>query len=472
MAEVVYWLGEAAETSASVCVRVDTAGSYTVRCNGVETAAQSLNPATNFGIARFNVSGLNANQSYDFGVYLAGALEVSGTLRTMPTAQDSFHIAWVSCISLDSDPIGLLNAVRNYDIRALFGLGDLPYCDGAIGTGGNSRFGTTNFPGSYTAPTDINTWHNQYLYLTRDVPSWAATVQQVPFYRMWDDHEALCNDYDHKLANVNTEFTGKGGSTFANQAAVDAAFALSSAAFDLWAIGNPANTSPLMAPWKPANAAALNATAHRARNFSATIGPAKFHVIDPISCRSGTDDTDGGDLIENVTTAKTLLGRPQLKWLKSQLLTSDRALNPIMSGKCTYKGAATSDNHGYNDCVTERDHLVRWIAANARGVAWATGDVHAPFVISQESHAMINSAPLSQADQDGTSAVNLGTTYTEGVAWKAVGPAATNARGTPRCIGMAHVTPTHIDWFLVSDLGVELCRWRQFAGANRFERVA
>lgn len=469
MAEVIYWLGDASETSASVCVRVDTAGSYTLRCNGQVSAPQALDPASGFGIGRFDVNGLQSDSFYPFEVLLSGVAQVEGALRTIPGDGQSFHVAFISCWRQSGDPAVLYKLVRDYDVRAVFGIGDLPYLDAQL----EARWVPSALPGVYTAPGSVDTWNNQYLALHRDVPAFRYMFERVPFYRMWDDHDSLGNDFDHELTRTNAEFTGNGGSAFANQAALDAAFNRARQAFDLWSVGNPASDWPFAAPWKPAAAdASTSINNYPPQYFSKVLGVAQFHVIDPLSHRSTTAAADGGDLIENAASAKTMLGRPQIRGLKAKLVSSPYLFNPIISPKVTMKGATTSDNNGFSDCPTERNHLLDWIGRYARGVVWGSGDVHTAFVINDEQHALVNGCSLNWAEQT-TGGPDLGVGYVEGYAWKIQGYQRADRFFSHRnAVGLIKVTPNYLDWILVDEAGVEHTRWRQYPRMNTLVRIA
>ena len=295
-------------------------------------------------------------------------------------------------------------------------------------------------------------------------------AERVPVYKMWDDHESVGNDFDHKLVNVNV---APWTTPFSTQADVDAAFLLARTANDTWAKGNPDCDWPNAADWKPAAAAAgTSATNYPPRYFSKQIGAASFHVIDCISHRGAFDTADAGTLIEDDATAHTILGRPQKLGLKAKLMRSNTGFNVVMSGKCVWRGAISSNNKGISDFPTERADLLQWIGRFGRGVIWCTGDVHTPYVVNSEIHGMVNACPLGQAQQDGTSSPRLGTGYIENIVWKATGYDEDEFYGTPRVAGVIHVTPSYCDYIIVSDAGAELTRWRQRKGANTLVRVA
>lgn len=466
MSEVVYWLGDAGETTAKVCFRVDTVGTYRATLNGVDVDV-ALDPAVNYGVGAASFSGLQANTPYPFTIKLAGALQASGTAHTMPAAGSHFNVCFFSCMSLDCDPIALYQAIDRYDCRAAFAIGDIPYLDVAI----SNRFPKDGLTrnGVYTNHVSADTWHEQYLVMHRDLPGFRHLAERAPLYRMWDDHDSLGNDYDHELAHTNAQPFAP---AFATQADVDTAFNLARTAFDVWSIGNPVTDWLNAANQKPYGAdAGTSAANYPPQYFTKVIGDSSFHVIDCISHRGTIAQADGGESIEDISTAKTMLGLPQLRGLKAQLMRSATDFNVIVSSKVTYRGNSASDNHGWNDTVTERAHLLEWIRKFARGVVWAAGDVHTPHVINGEHHALVCACPVSMAEQDGTSSPDLGTGYAESVAWKADGYNDDNWEGTPRVIGIISCTPTYLDWKIVTDGGVELCCWRQHQGSNSLVRI-
>lgn len=469
MAEVIFWRGHATKNTAKLCLRADTTGTYEVRCNG-RSYTLALDPAVDYGVGVVEINGLAANQRAPFQVLLGNVVQTTGEVRAAPGDNDSFYVAFGSCISIESDPVGFYRLVRDYDIRAFFAIGDVPYIDAGVPT---VRFAATALTGVYAAPTDINSWHAQYLSLQRDIPGWRYLSERVPLYRMWDDHDSLCNDFDHEFTNVNTQFTSNGGSAFGSQALLDASFNLGRQAFDVWTKGNPASDWPYAAAYKPASAAAgTSVNNYPPQYYSVRLGPASFHVLDCISHRNGIAGAVVQDVVENLPTARTMLGAPQLKGLKAQLLGSPTEFNAILSPKMTYKGATTSDNHGWSDFAVERAHLLEWISRFARGVVWGVGDVHTSSVLCDEFHACVNANPISGADSDGGGSPNLGTGYIEGYVWKADGYNSSNFFGTTRAVCLIHVTPDHLDWIILTDVGLELTRWRQYPGKNMLHRIS
>lgn len=461
-------LGHATKTSARVCLVTDTTGSYDVTVNGV-TVSVALDTGVAYGTGLADFTGLTVDTSYAYTVTLASVLQASGTLRTNPADDASFYVGFGSCSDFNtSDSVVLYNLVQNYDIRAFFGLGDLPYVENGDATG---RWNATTILPPANDLTNVDKRYGMFYRHDHDRPAWDYLCRNVPFYKMWSDHDCVCNSFDHDLTATNATLTAAGYTTAADQAAVDAAFTVARTAFQAFSNGNPANTSPLAVAQKPEAAdAATPASNYPPLYYSVDIGSAKFHVIDclsHISVRATADDATKA--IEWDDTAKTMLGLPQMRWLKSSLAASDKAFNPIMSDMSTYN-AADVKKSWQKQFPYEFLYLTKWIFANARGVVWGTGDNHIPFVASDGTHVSINACPMNIIGQDGTAASGF-TLLDEGtfadLDWH-------QRSGTlaPNVVGLIHVTPTHLDWIILENTGAELVRYRQLPNANYARRIS
>lgn len=460
MAIVDYWLGDAGETTATVVIRSDTTGTMTI--TGVTASPVSVDTSIEYGIGKLSVTGLSADTSYPFVLYLDDVQVATGTLRTMPTSGQSWSFGFGSCLGRMRTQVYGYQYVNTHDIRAWFALGDTPYCDEGMpeinSTTGYTRWQASGaIPQTYTDwATGRSVWDATYLNLQR-TPGWEYLTQRVPTYRMPDDHE-YGNDWDWTTTNA-TGFTA-----LTTQAQVDTCGGYANAAAASWNKGNPSNDDAEIGDWKPSSCADA-AGNHPTRYYRKTVGNVEFFHIDcfghmdaaaksdaykTVCINNATWNTALGYTYSNPSVAalaKTMLGPNQLNWLLTHLASSTATFKVILSGKHTFRALATSDNRGWNTYPTERDYILAFIKKYVTGVLWCTGDVHTASVINDISgHCAVNSSPLGQATWiDGSGTINYPNGYSENMIWRSNGHNSDIGRGMqPNSYGVVEVYPNYL----------------------------
>ena len=484
MTDVYYWLGDASETTASVIVRSDTAGTLTLT-GCTNDGPHAVDPAVDYGIVKFNVTGLSADTSYMFAVHLDSAEVADGALRTMPTSGVTWSFGFGSCVGQNRPQVYGYQLVIDHDIRAWFALGDTPYCDGDLPVNGLGLCRWTVGPARGSTYTTWDTgrvaWDYGYANLQK-TPGWEYLTQRVPTYRMPDDHE-YGNDWDWTTDNVAN--FGAPAATITTQAQIDTCGGYANAAAWSWNKGNPANSDPEIGDWAPSSCADA-ASNHPTKYYRKTIGNVEFFHID---CYAHMDAWAKADkyrtvCIDNATLnavlgytysnpsaaalAKTRLGPYQLNWLLTHLASSTATFKVILSGKHTFMALAQSDNEVWSGYATERDYIIAFIRKYITGCIWLTGDVHTASVINDLSgHCAVNSSTLGQVEWiDGTGSVGYRPGFAENMTWRANGHSGAAGTGlNPNTYGVVDVTDAYIRPKIYKDNGTLL--WSAYLKAGK-----
>lgn len=472
---VYYWLGDASDTTATVVVRSDTAGTVTI--TGVTATGVSVNPAVEYGINKITVTGLTADTRYPFTLLLDGVTVASGTLRTLPAA-GSFNIGWGSCVGQLSLHAWGFQAVLDHDIRAMFGLGDTPYCDEAVLSNTVDTVAQRRWSLGAAANGSYSDWATGRIAYDKmydnfhQIPGISYVLERVPFYRMADDHE-YGDDWDWTWTNTKNNVTGKGfvlgGAPLLSQADADTCGLYANTAFDSWAKGNPAPASGL-AGWKP-SACADSVANHPPRFFTKMVAPyAQVFFVSGFEHRDPWPKTDTFKTVcinraENAALgytysdpagaalAKTMLGPNVLDRLLTELKASTATFKIIMSGPMpTVMNAnlngGLGPNNAWEQWQTEMDYIRAFIKKYVTGVIWLTGDAHIPSVINDRvlDYCCVNSSPLSQINYIGSSGArfyNAG--YSQGCIYRAEGMDSSTAPGSKKnAYGILGITPDYL----------------------------
>lgn len=268
-----WWLGRHSQTTAAVVVRCDATQAVTVAAGG-RSAVASCNTASNDGIAVAEITGLEPGRKYAYTVDGAAG----GTLRTKASGVGQW-LAFSSCWKVTQPDILAFKLLQQYDIEALFTLGDFPYMDA-----GGSWNGVALTPingGTMAAGQDQA---NRYAYhrSQRLVPGIKELMRSVPTYSVADDHEYdPDNAQPQSLAWFQTEYPAatEGDRASSMGAARNAVLA--------YYQGNPQDTGDTY--------------------FSVDIGNATIWMTDLIWQRSRITDAD--------TSSKRLMTLTQRNWM-------------------------------------------------------------------------------------------------------------------------------------------------------------
>ena len=178
------WSGNVTSSSASVVVRLATAGQ---RVRLVISPNSSLAPAIASAIATtaaasgntltLTAQGLQPDTDYFYGIEVGGVLRDEsnsrGRLRTFPQGRASFKIAFASCSDYRKADQSAFDAILAEHPLLFIHMGDLHYND----------TDSVN-PDDYRANYDLVLNH----------PNQSALYRGVPLAYMWDDHDFCGND--------------------------------------------------------------------------------------------------------------------------------------------------------------------------------------------------------------------------------------------------------------------------------------
>jgi alkaline phosphatase D len=164
---------------------------------------------------------------------------------------------------------------------------------------------------------------------SRNIPELKNLLANVPQYAIWDDHDYGPNDSDRSFVNKE----------------------LSKETFDLfWA--NP-----------PQNHPQLNGITTQFNKSDCD-----FFLLDNRYNKAPNNRLDGD---------RTILGRPQLEWLKEALLSSDATFKFVAMGGQFLNTAAVFENYSANGYEAERQELIDFIWLHQiKNVVFLTGDRH------------------------------------------------------------------------------------------------
>lgn len=319
------WSGNVTPTSASVVVRLTTAGQRVrlqlgtsaaltpaVFSGAVTTAAVAGNTVT------LAVQGLQPDTDYFYGVEVAGVLRTEtnsrGRLHTFPLGRGSFRIAFGSCSDYNSPDQRAFDAMLAERPLLFIHTGDLHYHDT-----------NTTSPDDYRANYDAVLNH----------PNQSALYRSVPLAYMWDDHDFCGNNSDTTAAGRDT-------------------------------------ARAVYRERVPHYPIAPTAGGTMAQSF--TIGRVRVIVTD---LRSGADPAS-----KKEGASKTHLGTAQKTWFKQELISARDAGFPLVLWVCTnpWIGALNpaEDVDNWSDYQTERTEIANFIRDNhITNVALLSGDMHA-----------------------------------------------------------------------------------------------
>ena len=240
---------------------------------------------------KVNVSGLRPDQRYFYRFEAAGSRSPRGRTKTAPTKRtDSLRLAFASCSNYE---FGYFNAYGHLAKQPLYDavvhLGDYIYEYG-VGEYGDTTYGRFNVPAHELFT--LEDYRTRYALYRAD-PELQAAHAAHPWITIWDDHEISNNAY---VDGAQNHTPGEEGDYESRRAAAVQAYY----------------------EWLPIRGKAGDPLY---RSFE--LGPlAKLMVLDGrLAGRSAPADSVASPAYLDST--RTMLGSPQLSWLKEQLATTD-----------------------------------------------------------------------------------------------------------------------------------------------------
>jgi phosphodiesterase/alkaline phosphatase D-like protein len=319
------WSGNVSATSASVVVRLNSAGQKVRLRASTEPdltpavwSSTAITTASAGNAVSLTVEGLIPDTDYYYGVEVDGVLRDEGAsrgrLRTFPLGPGSFKIAFASCSDFRAADQSAFDAILAARPLLFIHMGDLHYSDTSSAN-----------PDDYRANYDA----------VLNQPNQAAMYRGVPLVYMWDDHDFCGNDSDV---------------TSPGRAVARAVYQERTPHY----------------PIAPAAGGTM------AQAF--TVGRVRIIVTDLRSAADPSTKKDDG--------AKTHLGIAQKNWFKQQLISARDAGFPLILWVCTNPwigaGDAAHDTDNWSGYAAERTELANFIRDNRiQNLVLLSGDMHA-----------------------------------------------------------------------------------------------
>jgi len=434
-----WWLGHATETSARIVVRSDTNGTPSANCNGNTFTGSAITTSANDGVGTVDITGLSAGKRYPFTLTI-GTSSISGYVKTFAAPSGSIKIGIIGCGELQHHNPAI-EELYAAGIDALYTIGDWPYCEDLTNANG-----ITCAPGS-SAPTLANMYAIHRA--THNNVQFKRIIQQIPHYKMWDDHELFGDDWDHTVASCNDV-----AAIATDTADVADFFEICQQAFSAYAQGNPGNSDAEAVAAKPNSSPDADATRYPVQYFRHEIGAAEIFVTDCMSHKTENSATDNA--------SKTMLGAPQKAWLKKYVSESTKTFKIAIDSKSLFRDTGSLKGDSWNKYTTERNEIWDQIL-NTDGT---TGVLH---IGSDDHQASVSLATTASEGWD-LSTICVGSGGTGHAAIDITGPVLGQWGHLPNIQGntggMVEIKDDYLEISIINGVGAVLFRQRLAAGSN------
>lgn len=317
------------------------------------------------------VTGLAAGRDHHYRFTGVGGSSPTGRTRTLPTGEASIRLGLACCGDYSAGHFAAYRALAEADVDVVVHLGDYVYAEveGDLRPVDPDREACTR--ADYRA---------RYAQVRRD-PDLQALHQRHPVLAVIDDHDLADNAHE---TGAKTHDPAAHGAWSERR---DAAVAERSRWLPIREDGPPGRTS--RAQWR-----------------SVRLGDtAELVLLDTRLAGRDEQPDDGGPDLE--ADERSILGRPQLTWLRERLadrtapwsivvssvVVNDMALElpggfdldgPLPSGYLIADGRAINTD-GWDGYPAERRRLVEAARARGRGVVLLSGDVHSAWAFEGPS---------------------------------------------------------------------------------------
>nr|MBP7831772.1 alkaline phosphatase D family protein [Candidatus Paceibacterota bacterium] len=319
-------LGALTDTSVKVWVRTDAAGTFQIEyktSGGSYPGTFSSITSTSSGDDYTNVvslTGLTANTTYDYRVYVDSVLMVgtgsSGTFTTMKTSGSpcTYKFSLTGDLSYDQMPYTLMtNVAARLPLFSIFP--------------GDQIYGPSSGTKSSLEAYYQDNWNDSPL---------RTFLKNIPGFFIWDDHEL----FDPPSGPGNDWDGGKAGD-----------YNISRTVYEEYQ--NSVNPSPLV----PGET-----------YYSFTVCDTSFFVADSRSYRSPTSSTD--------STNNDMFGSAQVAHMKSWLLNNTSTIKFLVSPS-PWPDNVANGNDSFRGFDNERQEMYRFIKQNnIKNVFILSGDQH------------------------------------------------------------------------------------------------
>ncbi len=346
--------GDVTDTSAICWTRVSTAGSVRIDVAGDDQFQQIVasdtlqaSDAADFTL-HYNVTSLSPGTRYYFRfVYLdTGDVSPVGTFKTAPQGGVSFRFVYTGDSNAADQPFQVLGHAAAEQPDLWFWAGDTAYCDQSAG----------GVPVAIDLP-GYRAKHRQ----NSDDSFLQSLLAASPVWVQWDDHE-VANDYDG--GDLEPTITPE------QKAAGYQAFFESMPIRRQGIADDPDRTYRSFRYGDLAEFFILDCRQYRSADLSRAGGG-----IDPYAFFLPTLDI--GTILRLADPSRTMLGKPQLEWLKDGLKNSTATWKFVLSS-VTITSLLVMPYDRWDGYDGERYDLLRYIDQNAiPGVVVLSADIHA-----------------------------------------------------------------------------------------------
>lgn len=495
------WIGESTVSTSCACVCVDTAGTVTLSGDGFTApASQSVDPAVNSGVARFNVTGLEENKSYPATVTFTGGNSIDVTLKTLSTKK--VHVVTISCTDSNKSRKyawdNLRDVIDSLDAPVIImSIGDFGYPDNTSESYGS----LTMTPSSQINANANPSGYQDSYYKTRRIMHQLPWVQNIirhnTIYFAIDDHD-IFDGWDWSLLQANRMYIDDGApsveqipNTLSNAdklTYLKNMYDVPRAIVDDFAVGNPVNTDSNLDTYPSAT------------YFRQRIGTlVEIFFFDALSYRHPR--TQGGIYTEPEAIIpdgvnKTMFGDTgkafslinagsgdgkQLPWFKIQMAASEAAGVKHKIISCNKKTHPNANNNVDNmgNWSYERDRILKWLVDNSiTSVVWGTGDRHDTTVINRHgdetidaaivdlNHICVSACPIGRYQVGPLPAGGAG--YELGVVWKRAGDSGDYSPwdNIHKSFSIATVTEDKQTWRIYDAQGSGSISWEGYVNAG------
>lgn len=308
------------------------------------------------------VAGLRAGRDHHYRFTGAAGASPDGRTRTLPTGDASIRLGLACCGDYSAGHFAAYRALADADLDLVVHLGDYVYAEveGDLRPVDPDREACTR--ADYRA---------RYAQVRRD-PDLQALHQRHPVVAVIDDHDLADNAHEHGAKTHDPEEHGD------------------------WATRRDAAVAE-RARWLPIREDGPPGRTERAQWRSIRLGDtAELVLLDTRLAGRDEQPDDGGPGLQD--DERTMLGRPQMAWLRQRLadrstpwkivvssvVVNDMGLElpggidvnaPLPSGYLVADGRAINTD-GWDGYPAERRRVVDAISERGRGVVLLSGDVH------------------------------------------------------------------------------------------------
>lgn len=343
--QVIIWTRISTESAGDITVSWEVATDEELN-NVVQSGIATTNEFSDYTV-KVDVTGLQPDTWYYFQFTHEGRVSLTGRTKTLPVGStDRVRLAVASCARYGGGDYynSYADIADRNDIQAVVHLGDYIY----EGSGTVSGRGIQVLPQHETVT--LEDYRQRYSTYRLD-PDLRRAHQRYPFYTVWDDHETANDSWVNGAEGHDENTQG------------------------LWADRKAAGQQAYF-EWLPIRPKAPGSYSIY-RSFS--IGDLVDLIMIDSRLEGRDEHADPGNTAQQKDTSRTLLGKPQMEWLKNELSQSQAKWkvigNQVMFAPLQFLGFSSYDQwDGYQ---ADRNRIISHVVdSNINNVVVITGDIH------------------------------------------------------------------------------------------------